>query len=97
MLEIFAIAAGIALVFGLLSFAAAAGYTAICLVAGAGIGGFLVLVICIKISDKRQERENLRREREHQRLLELIHMARATGANVSVPTLEITQKRLVKR
>ena len=91
MFEIFCIAAGVAMVFGLLWFASAAGFVAICLVAGAGLGGFLVLIICIKISDKRQEREEQRRARDHQRMMELINAWQNPQATRSPKTLTIEQ------
>ena len=91
MLEAFLIVVAILFVLGLLGFAAVAGYAAIILVAGAGLGGFLVLIIGIKISDKRQECEDKRRAMDHHRMMELIKAAQVSQARQSPETLTIEQ------
>jgi hypothetical protein len=99
--EIFVIV--VAAIFGLgcLVLLAAAGYTLIVLAAGASLGGFAVLVICITLSDKRQAREDQRRAMDRQWMLELLKAARSSPSDQSpneMMTIEqLKPRRIAKR
>lgn len=103
MLELFAIAAGVTLIVLVVGSAWALTYSAICMLAGAGVGGAVVLLIVYRTWGKQQEREENRREREHQRMLELIRasqLPQVRRAPDPILTLEQPQRhvpRLGKR
>lgn len=87
MVEIVGIAAFLAVFAVLVTSAYALTWSAICMIAGAGVA-FVAAWVIIEARVEKRQRE------QHQRLIELIRAARMMGAHVDVPTIEIPKERV---
>lgn len=72
MVQVFGIAAVLAVVAMVFAGAAALTYTAICIIAGYGLGSIVTIGIMYGRFEEQQQKEEQRREREHRRMLELL-------------------------
>jgi type III secretory pathway component EscV len=96
MLEVFAVAAAIALIFAIVTGLVALTFTVICIIAGVGLGAILTWSILSKQAEKKQHQEEMRRERDHQRMLELIHAGRSVNRDWPT-TIEQLPRRSTQR
>jgi hypothetical protein len=68
---------GIVAIVAIVSYAAVLTYTALIFIGGAGLGGIIVVLYIYGEWQKHQVYEERRREREHQRMIEIIQAARS--------------------
>jgi hypothetical protein len=68
---------GVAAIIAIVVYAAVLTYTAMIFIGGAGLGGILVALYIYGEWQKQQVYEERRRERDHQRMIEIIQAARS--------------------